>query len=77
LERIRHINKLIIYVLIVLFSCGGNLLMNISPASDGTIPVIFQERLQQMGDWLLVNGEAIYGSKPWKAQKDTRNPNVW
>ncbi|XP_032236131.1 alpha-L-fucosidase isoform X2 [Nematostella vectensis] len=58
-------------------SCGGNLLMNIAPAPDGSIPLIFQERLEEMGDWLQFNGEAIYGSRPWKAQNDSRNGNVW
>ena len=36
-----------------------------------------QERLTEMGEWLSVNGEAIYGSKPWRAQKDSMNSNVW
>jgi alpha-L-fucosidase len=58
-------------------SCGGNLLMNVGPTSQGTIPTIFQERLTQMGDWLAVNGEAVYGSSPWKHQNDTVNGNVW
>ncbi len=43
-------------------SRGGNLLLNIGPSADGCIPVIMQERLLDIGSWLSVNGEAIYGT---------------
>ena len=51
--------------------------MNVGPTSDGRIMPIFEERLLQMGAWLSINGEAIYGSRPWSYQNDTVNPNVW
>jgi alpha-L-fucosidase len=44
-------------------SRGGNLLLDIGPSADGTVPVIMQQRLVEMGDWLQVNGEAIYGTR--------------
>lgn len=69
----------LIELLVDLVSSGGNLLLNIGPNADGTIPVIMQERLEQMGKWLSVNGEGIYASrklkkstldKVWYTQKD-------
>lgn len=44
---------------------GGNLLLNIGPAADGTIPVIMQERLLELGAWLKTNGAAVYGTRAW------------
>lgn len=46
-------------------SKNGNLLLNVGPEADGTIPPQARAILLQMGDWLRVNGEAIYGSRPW------------
>lgn len=65
-------SEALIHLLIDLVSNGGNLLLNVGPTADGIIPVIMQERLLDIGQWLQVNGEAIYGTKPWKAsEKET------
>jgi alpha-L-fucosidase len=45
---------------------NGVLLLNIGPRPDGTIPEEEQKILEEIGDWLSVNGEAIYASRPWK-----------
>jgi alpha-L-fucosidase len=49
---------------------GGNLLLNIGPQPDGSVPVEAVEPLEAIGRWLSVNGEAVYGhkdrNKPWK-----------
>lgn len=41
---------------------GGNLLLNVGPKPDGTIPEWQVERLKDIGAWLKLNGEAVYGS---------------
>lgn len=53
----------IIHELVDIVSRGGNLLLNVGPTADGRIPVIMQQRLVDMGEWLEVNGEAIYGTR--------------
>lgn len=52
-------------------------MINVGPTHDGRIIPVFEERLKQLGDWLKVNGEAVYSSKPWTHQNDTVNPDVW
>ncbi len=52
--------------LVDIVSKNGALLLNIGPRPDGTIPEPEQEILLSIGRWLQVNGEAIYGSRPWK-----------
>ena len=46
-------------------SKNGGLLLNISPRADGTIPDDQQKLLLEIGAWLKLNGEAIYGTRPW------------
>lgn len=55
----------LISLLIDVVSKNGNLLLNIGPRPDGSIPQIQMDRLKALGSWLRVNGEGIFGSRPW------------
>lgn len=68
--------KELLETLCSLVSKGGNFLLNIGPAADGTIPVIMEERLLQMGKWLEVNGDAIYASRVY-TKKNTDESGIW
>lgn len=46
-------------------SKNGNLLLNVGPMADGTIPALQRERLLGLGEWLDVNGAAIFDTRPW------------
>jgi alpha-L-fucosidase len=56
----------IVQQLVDVVSKNGNLLLNVGPRSDGTIPDEAQQVLRDIGAWLRLNGEAIYDTHPWK-----------
>jgi alpha-L-fucosidase len=63
-------------------SQGGNLQLNVSPRGDGSIPEDQQKTLVAVGEWLRLNGEGIYGSRPWRVMGEgpgvpTQCPADW
>ena len=57
-------------MLVKIVSRGGNLLLNVGPRPDGTLEDVAYERLREIGDWMQVNSEAIYCSKPVAPYQD-------
>lgn len=53
---------------------GGNLLLNVGPTPEGDLPPEQEERLREIGLWMAVNGEAIYGVRPWLVAGE---PGIW
>lgn len=62
--------RVLLFNLIDIASKGGNFLLNVGPKADGTIPEASIERLREIGAWMKINGEAIYGTTNWKVFRE-------
>jgi len=62
--------------LVTAVSMNSNYVLNIGPRADGTLPEPLVSRLEYLGRWLKINGEAIYGSRPWTQGADDGNENT-
>lgn len=70
---LRHNARTIIEMLVDMNSKNGNLLLNVELRPDGTLPEDHKAILDEVGAWVNLNSEAIYGSKPWKVYGDNLN----
>ncbi len=72
-SKYKHNARTIIELLSDYMSKNGNLLLNVELLPDGTIPPKQKDMLDDIGNWVNTNAEAIYASKPWKIYGDNLN----
>jgi alpha-L-fucosidase len=62
--------EFVVSLLVRTASLGGNMEISIGPTGDGLIDNVVQERLLRLGDWLRVNGDAIYATRRWRVDRE-------
>ena len=67
----------VIPLLTDIVSKNGVLLLNIAPRADGSIPDQQKQTLREVGGWLRVNGEAVYGTRPWRVHHQGDQPHFY
>ncbi len=72
-RHLTHDATTIIEMLVDAVSKNGNLLLSMELNPDGTIPHEIKKTVKTVGEWLTVNGEAIYGTRPWKVYGDGKS----
>jgi alpha-L-fucosidase len=65
-------SRQLIHLLVDVVAKGGNLILNVGPTPDGELPPVALSRMQDIGDWLKVNGEAIYKTRALPPYKEGR-----
>ncbi|HSA02306.1 MAG TPA: alpha-L-fucosidase, partial [Candidatus Paceibacterota bacterium] len=68
-DRYKSTHRLV-QLLVDIVGKGGNFLLNVGPQPDGQLPAAAVERMKEIGAWMKVNGEAIYGTRPIAPYKE-------
>lgn len=68
----------LVRLLIDVVSKNGNLLINVGPRADGSIPDVQRAAMRDLGEWLQDNGDAVYGTRPWiRSSEETGAPRAY
>jgi len=68
----------LINILVSTVAQGGNFLLDVGPSADGRLPVVMEITLLGIGNWLKINGEAIYSTQKWRVKSEPIiNGEVW
>lgn len=70
-DRYKSANRLV-HLLVDIVSKGGNFLLNIGPNAEGELPAEALKRLKEIGDWMKINAEAIYKTRPIAPYKEAK-----
>ena len=68
-DKYKSTHKLI-HLLVDIVGKGGNFLLNVGPQPDGVLPAVALQRMKEIGEWMKVNNEAIYGTRPIAPYKE-------
>ncbi len=70
-DKYKSTHKLI-HLLVDIVAKGGNFLLNVGPQPDGELPAAAVERMREIGKWMKINGQAIYGTRPIEPYKSNK-----
>ena len=72
-EHYKSVEELL-HILVQTRARGGNLLLNVGLKADGSLPAEQEDHIRTLGSWMFINGDAIYGTRPWVV---TNEGDVW
>ena len=68
--------KELLYYFVDILSKGGNYLLNIGPDGEGHVPAESAKGLLEMGEWIALNGEAVYGTSSWSIAREGQDETL-